>query len=173
MNLGFTTKIGDEPNYFIWKIWIGFDHLDTVNHSVEFVRYNIRHLQKLRTSFDFRYEPVKAKIHTIREDKNNRWKVGRLIHFVINNRTKNRFQFAPVIPVTCIQQIIIDYSISDSKYPWICIDGKYHTPANNFEYFVQLDTLAKNDGFYTLEDFLKYFDKDFEGKIIHWTNFKY
>ena len=50
---------------------------------------------------------VKPKKHTIRKDEKDRWKVGNDIHFVINNRTKNRFQFAPITKVKSIQIIKI------------------------------------------------------------------
>ena len=37
----------------------------------------------------------------------------------------------------------------------------------------RIKILAKNDGFDSVDDFFKWFDKDFNGKIIHWTNKKY
>ena len=33
--------------------------------------------------------------------------------------------------------------------------------------------LAINDGFESLKHFFEYFNEDFEGKIIHWTDLKY
>jgi len=33
--------------------------------------------------------------------------------------------------------------------------------------------LARNDGFESSVHFLEWFNKSYEGKIIHWTNFKY
>jgi len=36
-----------------------------------------------------------------------------------------------------------------------------------------LKTLARNDGFESVDDFFKWFNADFQGKIIHWTDFKY
>jgi len=36
-----------------------------------------------------------------------------------------------------------------------------------------INHLAKNDGFEGIEDFFKWFNEDFKGKIIHWTNYKY
>ena len=36
-----------------------------------------------------------------------------------------------------------------------------------------LRELAKNDGFESVEDFFAYFNKDFKGKIIHWTDLQY
>jgi len=36
-----------------------------------------------------------------------------------------------------------------------------------------LNRLAVNDGFNCGDDFLKWFNKDFEGQIIHWTELRY
>src|SRR5699024_2081987 len=47
------------------------------------------------------------KIHTIRHDEKDRWKPGMKIHPIINNRTKNRFQFAPVVECQSVQKIKI------------------------------------------------------------------
>ncbi|PXY44504.1 hypothetical protein DMB68_13635 [Flavobacterium hydrophilum] len=113
------------------------------------------------------------KIHTIREDKTDRWKAGMKIDFFINVRTKKMFRFAPVLPVVSIQEIEIVY---------------YHTKetimnAGSLKIAVrvgkkQLDTdemkaLAINDGFDSLEEFFQYFNDDFTGKLIHWTDKKY
>lgn len=110
------------------------------------------------------------KIHTIRQDIKNKWKPGNKIHFVINNRTKNRYQFAPTIVCTSTQQIIIKYFYNGKTeqfdLPTVLIDGKEKKGK-------QLLELANNDGFDTVEDFFAYFKTDFTGKIIHWTNFKY
>jgi len=37
----------------------------------------------------------------------------------------------------------------------------------------EIERLAENDGFNTASDFLEWFDHDFTGKIIHWTDYKY
>lgn len=36
-----------------------------------------------------------------------------------------------------------------------------------------LNMLAKNDGFDSVEDFFNWFNKDYKGKIIHWTELRY
>jgi len=99
------------------------------------------------------------KVHTIRKDKKNRWKAGCNIHFVINNRTPNRFQFAPVLPVVATQHIVIQ-----EKKVWV--DARFLGES-------EIETLAKNDGFNSINDFFQWFNGDFEGKIIHWTNILY
>jgi hypothetical protein len=111
-----------------------------------------------------------SKIHTIRHDVSNRWKVGKLIHFVINNRTPDRFQFAPVMKCTGVQAIQIKYWYNgkDEKFnaPSVYIDDKELNAT-------EVETLALNDGFNCKADFFDYFNTDFTGKLIHWTDKKY
>lgn len=162
MILGFSTKINDKETYFIEKI----------NNSIiktypkcfkETVDYFEREYS-LKFGFGLR-ELKDLKTHTIREDKNNRWKPGIFIDFFINVRKKDMFRFAPRIPVISIQKIYIKYW---DKEPKIYIDDR-NFPLND----TMVNLLIKNDGFYNVEDFFNYFNKDFTGKIVHWTNLKY
>jgi len=103
-----------------------------------------------------------SKIHTVRGDKHDRWQPGKIIHFVIGARTKNYNQFK-------IGKCISTQFISIEKKEFgqeIGIDGQYLFPS-------EMMTLAKNDGFDSIERFLDFFPGDFSGKIIHWTDFKY
>lgn len=105
-----------------------------------------------------------SKKHTIREDKHDRWKQGRMIQFAYGVRTKQFEKFAEM-PCLGIQKI---------KITWILIQG------DKYRIDVEVDgkdigyegtqILATNDGFDSIEEFLEWFNKDFEGKIIHWTN---
>src|SRR5699024_6288862 len=115
------------------------------------------------------------KIHTIRHDGKNRWKTGNKIHMVINNRTKDRFQFAPVLECKSVQKIEIKYHDKITKHWQYLIHGKNVSIKVNghpLAYF-DLCALCFNDGFPTVESFFNWFDKSFEGKIIHWTDLKY
>ena len=106
---------------------------------------------------------VIGKIHTIREDKKDRWSAGKLVHAVFNNRSKKEYQFAPVFTCKSVQTI-------EMQNGCIWVGGSI-TPLASWE----LEELAKNDGFKCVADFWDYFgsyDK-FEGKIIHFTNHKY
>ena len=112
------------------------------------------------------------KIHTIRLDEKSRWEAGKNIHFVIGNRTKDRYQFAPVVKCTGVQDVFMTYSSGNGLE--ISIDGKYH--------YWRSGDLPMNDGFDSMEDFEAYFiraclrnnnDGCFSGKIIHWTDFRY
>lgn len=119
----------------------------------------------------------KPKLHTIRHDPHGRWKPGMTIHPVINNRTPNRFQFAPEIVCTGVQEIKIKHGMFGFKSVWI--DG--NITGNFSENFIGenpvctdlMRTIAINDGFDSLEQFFAYFNEDFTGKIIHWTDLKY
>ena len=114
-------------------------------------------------------EPIlkKKKKHTIREDKNDRWKPGMKIHFATGVRTRLYHQFKEGVCVS-IQKIKIlwDNLPPNGEVVSISIDG-------NPIYLDELETLALNDGFEDISEFLNWFNEDFEGKIIHWTDLKY
>lgn len=127
------------------------------------------------------------KIHSIRRDAKDRWKVGMAIDFFINARTKRAHLFAPRIQVKSLQKISFSWKenkvghIYDQPTDRSCIieiDGKFFGDA----YFYQgklisqterIKDLAINDGFNTIEEFFLWFKEDFSGKIIHWSNLKY
>jgi hypothetical protein len=105
-----------------------------------------------------------SKIHTIREDKHNKWIPQMRIHFCTGLRTKNYDCFKLGHCITT-QSFSIKHK-GDPDYPSVFIDGVA------VDYKVVLK-LAKNDGFYGYDDFFAWFNKDFDGKIIHWTDFRY
>lgn len=168
MTLGFKTKWANgEPTYFVEKIWAGF----SLDDYLWFNENGCWSTEYYKDNFSVNYDWFKVfmkatpKLHTIREDKPNRWKAGNKIHFVINNRTKNRFQFAPVIPVFSTQKIQIQPT-RKGDYVWIYVDGRLL----NYD---ESEKLAINDGFESLKQFCLWFNKPFTGKIIHWTSLKY
>ena len=108
---------------------------------------------------------LKPKLHTILKDENNRWEVSQLIHLVINNKTKKRLQFAPMLQIVNIQKIEIKKlnSSGDWKKDFVVsVDDKYLDAEG-------IALLSDNDGFEDVDDFFKWFNIDFTGKIIHWT----
>lgn len=104
-----------------------------------------------------------TKIHTIREDKHDRWKPGMTIHFATGVRTKKYKQFKEKFCVS-IQSIEIKFK---EDFLSVYING---ISMHGMSF---LKTISKNDGFESEWDFLKFFKDGFKGKIIHWTNFKY
>lgn len=158
MVLGFSTQINKKPNHFVAKIWKSFLQRVEMNGK-EFKDYFEILTSEQKTLID----QVKPKLHTIREDAHDRWKAGNYIHFVINNRTAERFQFAPVVKCISTQSIKIKHTAAKIH---VIVDNKILNQS-------EAETLAINDGFETLEDFFKYFNKSFSGKLIHWTDKKY
>jgi len=104
-----------------------------------------------------------TKIHTIREDKHDRWKVGREIQMATGVRSRNYNQFNHGI-CWAIQTIEITHLPGRVE---VLVDGRFIGGS-------ELDELARNDGFKGRFEFFEWFNSDFKGKIIHWTeNFKY
>ena len=164
MNLAFSEKINNKPSFFIEKIWFGLK-LKFIHQEEHQLEYLQRHISMFKITWNMCYS-CKSKIHTIRKDPKVRWKVGNKIHFIINNRTKNRFQFAPVLEVKAVQKIEIVYgkTLEDGIIVDAYVDGKL------LYYAEELQELAQNDGFDTIDDFFAYFSEDFTGIIIHWTD---
>ncbi|MDN3673096.1 hypothetical protein QWY99_08555 [Flavobacterium branchiarum] len=167
MILGFSTKINNKPTCFVERIHQAL-RLPFFKDSVPF---NSQHCNK---DFDYVMFPLlRPKLHTIREDKNDRWKSGMKIDFFINVRQKDMFRFAPVMKVVSVQDVYMSYRSNDVIQ--ISVDDK--------ELFVFSERLefAQNDGFDTWEDFFDYFypqikatpDNFLKMKLIHWTDKKY
>lgn len=166
MILPFSTQSNGKPTHFVERIHKGIREnymLAPVDPSIHYPpNYNFVAKDKLP-----------KKIHTIREDKKNRWKVGTKIDFFINCRQKDMFRFAPVLPVVSIQEIEIEWhkrNRSNIRFWYKDVTVSLNGMHLNCEQCIEL---AKNDGFDTIEDFFDYFNKNFKGKIIHWTDFKY
>lgn len=110
------------------------------------------------------------KIHTMREDVHDRWHAGRKIQHAHGVRTKQYEQFLEN-ECTRTQRIYIGktskknedlyYTYNGINYG-VIIDGKWLT-----NYCIGL--LAMYDGFDNTDDFFRWFQKGFKGKIIHWT----
>lgn len=182
MTLSFSTKwpermgeFAGQPNCFTNKImksmWLHYG-----KQTTDFVLDRSEHEKKRFEDID-PFEPLTVyenqclypKLHTIREDKNDRWKAGNDIHMVINNRTKDRFQFAPVVKCVSVQEIEISCKSNwwmEDIPCWVGVDGYDLTDD-------EIKTLAINDGFPSVEAFFQFFDKDFNGKIISWVYVKY
>lgn len=170
MTLSFSTQIAGKPTHFVEKIWTAFN-LGEGEYQLDFVvrGWWIEKCDWSKAIDRNILGEVGIKIHTIRADAKNRWRVGLPIHFVIHNRTPKRFQFAPILPVLSIQTIEIGWW---DGQPIVVIDQEYfYNPAVDIDRGMR--TLAENDGFESVDAFFQYFNTDFSGKIIHWTNFKY
>ena len=163
MILPFSTQLNGKPNHFVEKIWETILQKGIQINVIDFIEFGRKALPK-----NYIVGTHKPKLHTIREDKKERWKPGTKIDFFINCRQKNMFRFAPVLPVVSVQKIEIVYDkvFGKTLYPEILIDNVKLHP-------MKLEELAQNDGFDSIEDFFAYFNEDFTGKLIHWTDLKY
>lgn len=185
--LGFSTnwpkQMGGNKTGFIPKILNSLISTEEVYYQDYSVcRRNDLNYKQLAT-FPL-WEEVKNAIpkhRTIREDAKNLWKPGRKIHMVVFNRTKNRFQFAPVLQVKAVQYIRILWSYDEElkmNTPCLYLGEKSdHSDLMPWYYPTygekEMNQLALNDGFENTKQFYQWFNSDFTGKIIHWTKLKY
>lgn len=183
MILGFSTKwdkrMGDlagKPNYFVEKIWRGFDK-DLLPQHGEFYR---DHYNRFGKPWDEERGVIqRPKIHTLRHDTNGRWQEGHDIHFTINNRTKNSFRFAPVVKCTAVQYLDI---VRDGEIIQVYISSKEDRSDIATFYYqdwkvtlskTKMLELAQNDGFDSIDHFFRYFNESCQLKLIHWTDKRY
>lgn len=127
------------------------------------------------------YDFTPPKIHTIRKDLSGRWRAGRSVQGYYNSRTKN---MRKIFDGECksVQPIRIsydpDYCEKKGSEPVVevLIEG-VTGPQPMFFWktlnVIEIEQLAINDGFQDAQQFFKWFSEDFEGKIIHFTEFKY
>jgi hypothetical protein len=171
MILPFSTQLNGKPTYFIEKIHkcFGLKEINMIAGLDPSLHYH--------KDYNFvAKDKLPAKLHTIREDSKDRWQAGTMIDFFINCRQPTMFRFAPRIPVVSIQEIEIKWIPLTiplgERRPWVRIDGKNIFTIESF-ITEEMNQLAMNDGFDNVQDFFAYFNEDFKGKIIHWTNLKY
>lgn len=117
-----------------------------------------------------------TKKHTIREDATGRWKAGMKIQFATGARTKAYNQFHEA-ECTGVQDIEIRYTDMRGAVE-IYIDGKHLGTWHRFMpprsvNVADVLRLAVNDGFEGVSELLNWFQRDFNGKIIHWTDVRY
>lgn len=189
MILPFSTQLNGKPTHFVEKVLSGLLCYDLEPEETQksIVHYSTFSAAKYEWTFEMVKE-AKPKFHTIREDKKNRWKVGTNIDFFINCRQKDMFRFAPVLPVVSTQKIEFiwkenteNHTCLGTKFDRICtikIDDNFYGDAYLLNDSVvsssyTIPTFANNDGFDTPDKLFAYFNEDFKGKIIHWTDFKY
>jgi hypothetical protein len=174
MILGFSTHLNGKPTNFVEKIWKGLkENLSKELHAQHEAQMTHEELTTPYQVDSDVYPVVKAKLHTIREDKKDRWKAGTKLDFFINVRRPNMLRFAPVLPVVSIQNFqIVWYDTTDTVWEFPHLKYAVRVDKRRLE-INEIETIAQNDGFDSVEDFLNYFNYDFKGKIIHWTDLKY
>ena len=114
-----------------------------------------------------------TKKHTIRTDAHDRWHAGMKMHQSTGVRTK-QYKLIRVDTCTGTQKITIVwryYKLVSSAY--VYVDDKCIGSYTNQYPSGMLKVLARNDGFDSVEDFFNWFNTDYIGKIIHWTDLRY
>lgn len=183
MTLSFSTKwpkhMGEwagQPNWFIQKIWKVL--ISNLGDQFDNVLYQEKHKTKFGHYWRPNYDDVLPKLHTLRHDPHGRWKPGMKIHPVINNRSPQRFQFAPTMICTGIQYVHVEHNGQGRA---VCVGNNpdysdcapiYFEDDDNDTVHGQneMEVLALNDGFESVDQFFAFFKEDFRGKIIHWAN---
>lgn len=192
MTLHFSTqwpdKMGDLsglPTQFINKIWSGL----AVNPQITFqppMEKELIHInyfaECVERGYVNRKKPGEPKLHTIRRDQHRRWKAGMDIHPKIwtgKPRRSKTFQFAPIVKCTGVQEIEIKriqtphHKIAIGVYIDDEVLGYAFGQEGITQYDQPLKMLAMNDGFDSVQDFFSWFDTDFKGVVIHWTDLRY
>lgn len=176
MQLKFSTKfpahkpgLKGQETMFAEKIVKSLDNKKNKINADQFK--TVMNWMVVNKKFNFPYylnlpKNYKGKIHTMREDKIGKWNEGDQIDPMMVEGTTGLFRFLPPIICKGIQRVKIEYFMGCGNYPNVFIDGQLLSN-DEFEQYVI------NDGFDNPEQFCLYFDKDWKGKLIHWTNFKY
>jgi hypothetical protein len=142
MILGFKRKFPwGEPTLFKEKINYCLDKVNTLDRSMF------------------------PKVHSIR--KGSRWKPGMLIHLAYGQRTK-QYECFQLATVKTVQAVRI---YTDIKEVWVAKRGIDNSYFIHFEKLSlkDVETLALNDGFDSVDLFWKWFNVDVDGQIISWV----
>lgn len=119
-------------------------------------------------SYNKRFVPkwlTGQKKHTFRKDPHNRWHAGLVAQFATGVRTPHYTCFMER-PCTGTQKIIIEHNVHALGDVVVVVDERIISEE-------EIKTLSFNDGFDTVEEFFNWFDEDFIGKIIHFTELRY
>jgi len=101
MTLTYVTKINKKPTYFIEKIWKSIKDNEITIELAKASKNNF-------FNWEF-YGKAAPKIHTIREDKKDRWKPGQKIHnkiWTARPYHSPTFQFTPILK--CISLMVVN-----------------------------------------------------------------
>jgi hypothetical protein len=176
MILGFSTQLCGKPTYFPEKIVTGLEHKKIITLTEADNLLKSKGIVKNGTCYVVEFDKTtvrKPKLHTLRDDPNDRWYRGKMIDFFINVRKKNMFRFAPKLPVVSTQKVYMTYAWGNIIE--ISVGNKQLVSQFEREQF------AINDGFDNWDDFFNYFypkiraapKELYKPKLIHWTDLRY
>lgn len=117
-----------------------------------------------------------VKLHTMRDDKHNRWRPGMKIHHHIGRYKKYRCFL--VNECVSVQKVLIVYDVKKTLIGLkICVDRRRLRKE-------EVPVFIRNDGFKSMQQFIDWFfpvhkKKGYRtrtmwaGNLIHWTGLKY
>lgn len=113
---------------------------------------------------------IGKKIHTIRRDVIGRAKPGISIYMYDSEQDISKgLKGFDIKPIVSTQLFEVKYTKLFAWYicgPVVSIDGRKLT-------ILEIHELAVADGFDNIDQFFDWFNTDYTGKIIHWTDKRY
>ena len=117
-----------------------------------------------------------SKVHTIRDDKGNRWRAGMAMHMYTGGRFSKEYRQFAEKQCTSVQEINMWLDEDDNGLSILHVFVESDSQAA-FDY----EQFAIRDGFSSMKAFYDYWmpiieelpGERFTGKIIHWTDLKY
>lgn len=109
----------------------------------------------------------KSKPHSFREG--DRWRSGMKIQFYAKVRQKGMYKIMPDMVCKSVQDVFMTFDHNGFQ---VSIDDR-------FIYKPELLTIAKRDGFNSIDEFSEFFfppksaHNFWSGQLIHWTDLKY
>ena len=121
------------------------------------------------TDYNDKIKESSPKLHTIR--RGQKYKAGDIVKPISVSPDGKEFQFAPEMEIVSVQDIEIKYrSINGFE---IDASEVFIDRYNILNRVGTLSGLVKNDGFEFIDQFLQYFNENFHGQILHFTELKY
>ncbi len=165
MNMPFMKQFPwGEPTYFVEQLWNMLQQYGLVDIEESDLWFGDN--SELNKYYDRSIKPNLVKLHTIRPHS-DRIKEGMKIYpYIWAGRPyhSKTFVFMPAIEIISKQRFDI---VKFKSILWPHIDGNFLTDEETL-------ILAKNDGFKSIDQFFRYFNKPVENyEIKHFTNLKY
>lgn len=190
MILGFKQQFPwKEPTYFREKILYGAG-FETVDYTIE-GHPIFQKMEDIPGVTKIGFKKWTPKLHTMREDPHNRWKVDMSIQMVYRGPKYSILDhFNEGIPelgkLKGKQKCRVQYNDKitpdlrpcgiyiDDQLVWEGFVGKSFANSCGSEKDRKwIESFAKNDGFESSIEFFRWFKKDWSGFILHWTDFRY
>lgn len=122
-------------------------------------------------------DSFKPKKHAIVKNSRLKFRKNTLLDFYIfSKESQQLFRVAPRLKVYSVQNISIRHFFDkvEVKINNVCYTALRQNPEQKFyEYDFAIYELSRNEGFLDADHFFYFFNKNFDGKIIHWTKIFY